>query len=157
MSTPNPQIYCFEDELEKSVCAWLVENGINDPKKQRSNDNLLTPTVEVRFLFNGFVSEHYWINQTTKERWLDLGAGTLYLKVVTRRDDADQVHAKIRGTCRWLMQNRDKISGKMTLHRVDKIVEQASGVTFDNASKHDISSLSFAINMSILPAAFPQT
>jgi hypothetical protein len=151
--------------METAVSAWLMENGINDPKKQQDSSTdvdgkkitLKTPRVEVKFLSSGLTREHYYVNQTTRNRWLDMADGVLYLKIVTRRQDSDPSHSILRGTCRYLMQFASSISGKMVNHVIEKIIEASSTITVEADKNHDVSALSFPTTLRILPAAFPTT
>jgi hypothetical protein len=164
VSTPNVKIYCFEDQLEGAVKAWLLKNGLNEVNKQQDDPitidgkkyTLKTPRVEVRFNFAGFSTEHYHINQSTKETWLDIGYGTLYLKIVTRRD-GNVTHTMLRGTCRWLMQNRGSIGDYLEFHTLEKILEKDSSISFVADEMHDVSVLQFDVKMSIKPSKFPST
>lgn len=163
MSTPNPEIYFFEDKLEEAVQAHLLANKITNGVKQRDDAKdadgkkapLETPRVEVKVLFQGFPTEHVWISPTN-ERWLDIGYGQMLLKIVTRRD-GPKSHAYYRGMCRWLMQNRGVISAKLTFHILEKIVEQSTTISISGDETHDISVLSFNVAMKIKPTSFPQT
>jgi len=169
---PNPLAYAFEDAVEQAAQSWLIANGLKNVDRQRGNDSLPTPRVECHALFGGFQqNEHYYISPaawaanvaagldmskpSNQPRWLDIGVGQLILKVVTRRDDKDMTHPMLRGTCRFLMQNADAISNKMTLHAVEKIIESTSTATYEDDKTHDVSALSFAVWLRILPAAFP--
>lgn len=165
MSTPNMRIYMFEDEFEKAICSHLIANGVNDPKKQREHKldadgsvvPLKTPRVETKFLGGGFTREHYWVNTSTGERWLDIFSGVLYLKIVTRRDEKETSHSYLRALCRWLMQQVSTISAKMNLHQIEKMLEQSSAITFEADKIHDVSTLSFQVDLRIRPTAFPQS
>lgn len=153
----NWQIYAFEDALEKAVGGWLAKNGINDPVKQRDEkadgSALKTPRVEVKAIFGGYPSEHYFVN-AAGNRWLDIGAGTLFLKVVTRREPGEISHAMLRGQCRGVMQFAAEISALMPLHKIEKIIEQPTAINIDEERKHDISALQFSVWQRIRPEAF---
>jgi hypothetical protein len=165
MAMPPMQIYQFEEELERATAAWLLANGINDPKKQRDHNfkledgtpvTLITPRVEVKFLCGGFgANEHYHCN--SGGTWLDIASGTLYLKIVTRRDAPEPSHSYLRGLCRYLMQSASQITGRMKYHIIEKILEQSSTVAFDADKLHDVSSLSFQTSIRIRSEWFPVT
>lgn len=164
MSLPRMEIYAFEDELERATAAWLLQNGVNDPKKQRDNPikledgtpvTLKTPRVEIKFMCAGFPRELYYIVPQTSLRWLHIASGTLYLKIITRRTDSEPSHAKLRGLCRYLMQQAGEISAKMQFHIIEKILEQSSTAAFEADKLHDVSSLSFQTDIRIRPGAFP--
>lgn len=166
MSLPRMEIYAFEDSLERATAAWLLANGVNDPAKQRDNPikledgtpvTLKTPRVEVKFLCGGFPREHYFVVPQTQVRWLDIASGTLYLKIVTRRDKLEPSHAYLRGLCRYLMQQVTEISSKMTYHIIEKMLEQSSTVAFEADKLHDVSALSFQTDIRIRTGAFPTT
>ena len=157
---PNPAVYYFEDAVEKAVQGWLAQNGVNDPAKQRDEkldgQTLVTPRVEVKSIFGGFEqNEHYYI-RSDGQRWLDIGAGQLYLKIVTRREAGESAHSILRGQCRALIQQAAAISALMPLHWVEKIIEQPTAINFDEERKHDISAISFQIWIRIRPTSFPQ-
>lgn len=158
MSATPITVYDFEGALESAVCAYLTANGINDPKKQRGNDLLMTPRVEVKFQFGGFPTKHEHVVSTTL-RYFDIGHGTLYLKIVTRRDDADQNHSALRSMCRWLMQPscRQPITDKMEFHLLEDITETASTITFAADENHDVSALAFEVRVRVVAASFPST
>lgn len=164
------ELYMFEDVIEKAVSLWLESNGINDPAKQqdsRIDDNgsvitLKTPRVEVKALFSGgFKREHYYVNQSTNERWLDIGDGITYVKIVTRRPgdrsggQESPSHSHLRGLCRGLMQKVQSISSKMTCHKIEKMIETQSSITVEADKNHDVSALSFETSLRILPQHFP--
>jgi hypothetical protein len=165
MSLPPMQIYQFEDQLEQAVSAWLLKNGVNDVSKQRDMpvkledgtvQNLKTPRVVPKVLFGGFgQNEHYYINSVG--RWLDIGVGTLYLKIVTRRDTSEPTHAYLRGLCRYLMQQASQITGLLKYHQIEKIIEQQSTASLGADKLHDLSSLSFQTWLRIRPEFFPLT
>lgn len=154
-------LYMFEDAWEKAVSLWLNQNGINDPAKQRDSKldvdgrqvTLKTPRVEVQFLFGGFGREHYHINSAG--RWLDLGDGVGYLTIVTNRLRNDESHSQLRGLCRSLMQHVGQISGKMTNHIIEKMIEDGSTMSFQPDKNHDISKLQFKTTMRIIGTKFP--
>src|SRR4051812_49608097 len=120
MATPIPDVWMFEDALEQACVAHVVANGINDPAKQMDDKGLRTPRVEFKAVFNGS-SEHYWINQSTREHFIDTNEGRLYAKIVTRRGAEDQDHSRLRGLVRGLLQPVATISTKMTYHRIEKM------------------------------------
>lgn len=160
---PPMQVYDFETQFEMGVQAWLLVNGVNEVKKQREDKidtdggkkTLRTPRVEARCLFQGFgPNEHYHIG-TDNRRWLDIGKGTLYLKIVTRRDEKDQIHSALRGLCRYLMQQVPQISAMLKYHKVEKMIEQNSTVTLEADKNHDVSALSFDVWLRIRPEHFP--
>jgi len=159
--TVNWKIYAFEDALETAVQGWLSKNGVNDPKKQMHEDvdgrTLTTPRVETKSSFAGSSREHYYVRQTDGARWPDMADGTLYLKIVTKREAGDVTHAMLRGQCRGLMQFAAEISALMPLHQVEKILEQSTAVNFDADRKYDLSSLSFDFTLRIRSTAFPTT
>lgn len=157
---PNPNVYWFEDALETACQGWLTANGINDPAKQRDEkiegQTLTTPRVECKCIFGGFdQNEHYYVRQSDGARWLDIGAGQLFVKIVTRREPGDSTHSILRGMCRQLMQHADEISALMPLHQIEKIIEQPTAVNIDDSRKHDISALGFAVWLRIRSTAFP--
>lgn len=160
------EIYEFEDQWEMAVQTWLLQNGVNDPKKQKeyghkledgSIKHLKTPRVEVRYLNTGFAqNEHYYCG--TVSRWLDITAGTTYLKIVTRRSDTSyQEHRRLRSLCRYLMQWAPNLTALMTYHEVEKIIESQSAITLEADRLHDLSSLSFQTWLRIQPQYFPTT
>lgn len=156
----NWQIYAYEDALELAVAGWLSKNGINDPRTQRNEQQdgstLPTPRVEVKALFGDMQSrEHYYIRPDGM-RWIDMSDGTLWLKVVTRREPGEIKHSMLRGQARGLMQFAKNISSLMPLHNIQKIIEQPSAINVDEARKHDITGLQFAVTLQINPAAFAQ-
>lgn len=165
MSLPSMQIYQFEDELERAVTAWLQKNGVNDPAKQRDMPvkledgtplTLKTPRVEAKFLNGGMASkEHYYVNAVGK--WLDLADGTFYLKVVTRRDASEPTHGYLRGLCRYLMQQVPSITALLKYHKIEKLIEAQSTITFEADKLHDLSALSFQTTMRIRSEFFPIT
>lgn len=151
MSQPIPDVYMFEDALEQACVAHAAANGINDPKKQADNEGLKTPRVEFKALFSGpAVDEHYWINQSTKEKFLDCNTGRLYLKIVTRRGAADQDHSRLRGTMRGIMQNATALSSRMVYHRIEKIIEATTAPEFRADEFQDVSGIYYNVKMSIL-------
>lgn len=157
------QIYQFEDELEKAVATILLKNGINDVTKQRDYKikledgtvrTLKTPRVEPKYLCEGLNTlEHYYLVGTTK--WLDFAVGTLYLKVITRRDIAEPSHAYLRGLCRYLMQFATAITGAMKYHQIEKIIETQSTTTFEADKLHDVSALTFRTTLRVRGEWFP--
>lgn len=155
---PKIELYMFEDVLETAAASRLLANRVIDPAKQRDDpeESLKTPRVEIKAVWNGFSTEHYWINQVTKEKWPDVGEGRLYFKIVTRRGLKEQNHGRLRGTIRWLMQDVRALSVLMTYHRVEKMLEQGTVPDFKQDEYQDISAISFYVKMSILPTAFPQ-
>lgn len=165
MAAPPIQIYQFEDEFERAVVALLFKNGVNDPAKQRDYPikledgtpaKLKTPRVEVKLLNGGFATiEHYYVNNIGK--WLDIAAGTVYLKVVTRRDASEPSHSYLRGLCRYVMQQVPAISAVMKYHLVEKMIETQSTATFEADKLHDVSALSFQVWLRIRNTFFPTT
>jgi len=159
--TVNWKLYAYEDALETAVNGWLSKNGVNDPKKQMQEEvgdvTLTTPRVETKSSFAGSAREHYYVRQTDGARWLDMADGTLYLKIVTKREAGEVTHAMLRGQCRGLMQFAAEISALMPLHQIEKIIEQSTGVNFDSDRLYDISSLSFQFTLRIRASAFPTT
>lgn len=164
MALPPMQIYAFEDELEKAVQSFLLMNGVNEVSKQREDrlnldgkvHTLRTPRVQAQCVFHGFgPNEHYYVVPSTGIRWLDIGKGTLYLKVVTRREVNEQSHAALRGLCRYLMQQVQKISTLLKYHIVEKMIEQSCTLSFDPDRIHDISALSFDVWLRIRNSNFP--
>jgi hypothetical protein len=158
------EIYQFEDEYERAVAAWLLANGVNDPKVQRQDDikledgskrTLTTPRVEVKFMCSGLTREHYHVVTQTGATWLDFADGVLYLKIVTRRDVKEPSHSYLRGLCRYAMQFASSISGKMKYHKIEKVLESSSTSTMEADKNHDVSALSFNTTLRIRPEFFP--
>ena len=124
MADPIPDVWMFEDALERACVSYAAANGINDPKKQQDNDGLTTPRVEFKAVLSGpDEDEHYWINQSTKEHFLDCNKGILYAIIITRRGADGQDHSRLRGTIRGLLQKVAVISTFMTYHRIEKMIE----------------------------------
>lgn len=165
MSALPAELYMFEDVVEKAGKLWLEENGVNDVKKQQDDEvevdgrkvTLKTPRVELQFRSAGLSREHYYVNQATGARWLDLSDGILVLQIITRRGASDQSsHAYLRGLCRYLMQFASSISGKMQYHVIEKIGPEGQGTPTTVVGKnHDASAIQFPITLRILGAAFP--
>lgn len=157
MSELNPMIYAFEYHMLKALSAWLAANGINDPKKQQDSGALATPRVEVKYAPTGFEPQHYWVDQSTKEKWLDHFGGTTFVKVVTSRKlQSSLEHAALVGKCRWLMMDVTGISALMPLHAVGKLIEDSPSISVSPDDNHDVTLLSFTTLMTIRPQAFPQ-
>lgn len=150
MSNPIADIWMFESVINTAVATVLLAAGINDPKKQQSKDGLTTPRVEIKTVWNGFPTEHYWLNQSTKEKWPDTGSGTVFLKIVTRRGSQGQDHYRLVGTVRGILQDVRTLSTAMTLHRVEKMLEAGSVPDFKQDEFQDVTALSFQTIVSIL-------
>lgn len=152
--TPIPDAYMFEDALEKAVAAHLLAKGINDPAKQRDDKALLTPRVELKAMWNGWgpsgQAPHMWQGGVTYGKWPDAGTGKLYCKVITRRDDPDQNHARVRGTVRVNMQSCSALSARMAFHKCERMQETATVPDFQQDQNYDISTMSFDFTMSVL-------
>lgn len=151
MSLPIPDVYMFEDSLEQACVAVASANGVNDPAKQMDDKGIKTPRVEFKAIFSGpSVDEHYWINQSTKEKFLDCNVGRLYVKIVTRRGADNQDHSRLRGTVRGFMQQASALTSKMTYHRIEKIIEASTSPEFNGPEYQDISGIYYNVKMSIL-------
>jgi hypothetical protein len=158
--TVNYEIYQFEDAIETAVASHLLANGVNDQQKQRDiqtpdgkTTGLKSPRVEVKVIWNGFGTERgvrYWINQSDKTKWPDCGDGKLYLTIVTRRGAEDQSHARLRGTCRGLMQSCSALNGRMALHSIEWLREAGNTPEVRNAEHHDVSVMAFDFRIRIL-------
>lgn len=158
MSTPRVEVYQFEKLLPIAIASVLLANGLNDPKRQKSTDSLITPRVEIKVVSNGNAVPpaggiHRWINQTTKEGWVDAWTGTVYLKTVTRRGASpEQDHDGALGTVRYVMlTQRQAICDALEWHSLAHIHETGATPTFeDKVNNEDMTTLSYAFTGRIL-------
>jgi len=150
--TVNPKIHHWESALNVAVASHLSANGISDPKKQRDTGELVTPRAEIKSGFQGYGPNqppHRWIHPD-KTLWPDTRKGTLAIRAVTRRGEKGQDHDGTVGTIRSLLQSCSALSGKMELHKVEKIIEMDSTPTTAPDEHHDATLLTFEVTMRIL-------
>jgi hypothetical protein len=157
MSVPRIEVYQMEKLISIAIGSVLLANGLNDPKKQQSKDNLITPRVEIKIVSNGNVVPpaggiHRWIDQTTKVGWVDGWTGTIYLKTITRRGASpEQDHNGILGTVRYAMlAQRQAICDRLEWHALSHIHETGATPTFEDSQHQDVTTLSYAFTGRIL-------
>lgn len=156
-TAPNPLIYAFEDALESAVACDLEKSGVwAATLQQRDDARLKTTRVEVKFIFGGFSEQHYWVNQITKEKWLNTATGNLLVKICTPRLADRTVHARLRGSIRWRLQQVKTISDLMTLHSLVMMKEVSTTPDFQQDANVEVSSISCQVVMAIKSASFPQ-
>lgn len=149
MSKPRVEIFQFEKQVLIGIAAYFLANGINDPKKQQDEKELMTPRVECRYVWGGY-TEHFWLRPSVTEKWFDLGSGTLFTKVITRRNDKDQDHHGMLGLVRSLFVDCAEPSAFMTWHRFERMVEGQSTPTIQSGDYSDETTLSFDTRLQIL-------
>lgn len=151
----------FEYFLNTAVAAYLLAGGIDKLPKQKDNEGLVTPRVEIKSVFSGWgpsvTAPHGWINPSGGSKWPDCRDAKLYLKAVTRRGDSTQDHDKLIGLVRGLMlTGRALISGRMTWHTINHLLELGTVPDFNQAQNQEISTLSFDVRLSILYPTKPE-
>lgn len=160
MSQPRLEVFMFEYFLNTAVAAYLLAGGIDKLPKQTDNEGLVTPRVEIKTVFGGWgpsvTAPHVWINQTG-EKFPDCRDAKLYIKAITRRGDNTQDHDKLMGRVRGLMlTGRALISGRMTWHTINHLLELGTVPDFNQVQNQDVSTLSFDVRLSILYPTKPE-
>lgn len=154
--TPRMEVYQIEKTLAVAVASVLLANGLNDPKKQQTNDKLSTPRVEIKVVTSGNEISPgkiaIWINQADETEWIDAWTGTISLTTVTRRGASpEQDHYGIMGTARYVMlSQRTDISAAMLFHSLAFVREMGSTPSFSTDNNEDITSVSYGFTMRIL-------
>lgn len=154
MSTPNIDVYCFEDALEVGVGSWLLQNGMPVPNLQRGMATLTVPRVELKCLVGAW-EEQYWVNPVG-QKYLYIKDGVLLVRIATSRGDSEPSHARLRGMARWCLQDVGSINGKLTHHYLHRAIENPTTPDFGQAEFEDRSTLSFQIRIGIKTASLPQ-
>ncbi len=156
-TNPNPLIYAFEDALETAISQDFDNAGVwSATLLQRDNGRLAETRVEAKFISGGFVDQHYWINQVTGEKWLNMSVGNLIIKIATPRTAERSLHAQLRGSIRWRLQQVKTISDLMTYHSLVMMKEVGTTPDFQQNQNVEVSSISCQVVMAILSSAFPQ-
>lgn len=163
-AVPPMEVFQFEDQLEAGVNAYLRSKGVNDVSKQRDYKiefkgedgntqiaTLKTPRVEPSFISAGCGRKHYHAASGLPDLW----DGTLYLKIVTRRDGSEPTHKTLRSLCRYVMLFVSDISALMKFHKIEEMFEIQSSKSFDADKLHDVSALSFQTCLRIRPEFLP--
>lgn len=152
--TVNPKVHWWEGAINTAAASIVVAAGIHPPAVQRGTEKLDTPRVEFKTALGAFgpntQTPHKWINQSDKTLWPDTRDGQLFAKIVTRRGEKGQDHDATVATVRGLFQSCSALSGRMQVHKVERIVEGASAIGLLTDQHHDETTLSFDFRMRIL-------
>lgn len=171
----DPNIFMVEYWLNIGVSAHLRASGLIDLAKQKDQNGLTTPRVEVKTLWSGWSAHRLPLPSGT---WFDISRpAKLALKVVTKRTDDSSYHDRTVGTIRYLMnlifetpgytpplpgQSSSSgtpltLSDRLPYHRLASLVDAGATPSFVGNEMQDVTALSFDFVIQIRPSAFPQS
>lgn len=158
----DPNIWMIEYWMNLAFAAHVSASGVLDVAKQKDQDGLTTPRVEVKTIWNGWSNHRFG-------GWYDQGTGKLAIRIVTKRMDDSQFHDRVVGTLRYLMQfvlatpgytpgdpNPKTLSDRMPYHKIGNYMIDTGGVPQFVANElQDVTALSFDFALQVRTEKFP--
>lgn len=168
MSYADPNIFMVEYWLNIATAAHLTALGVLDAPKQKDQNGLITPRIEIKTIWNGF-GEHRYPNAAGT--WFDLGSGKIVLKCVTRRQQESKdssAHDKMVGTARYAMNlifatpgytpgnpNPGTISDRMPWHKIVRLIDAGATPSFVGKELQDVTAMGFDFQLQVRHEKFP--